>query len=86
MKNTIKEEVNDTAIDHATHAEFRKDCSNCFTENLVAKYSAKINEVKKKVQPKFRCPDCEDTGVIEKIEWVGTDTSYPKYIRCNCQE
>lgn len=38
------------------------------------------------IEPKYICNNCEDTGVIERIEWVDTDTSYPRYIKCNCQE
>lgn len=53
MKDTIKEEVLDTAVDHATHNEFRKDCSNCFAENLIVKYSARTN-----------CPHCNGRGIM----------------------
>ncbi len=53
MKDTINHEVKDTAIDHETHAEFRQDCSNCFAENLIAKYSARKN-----------CPYCKGRGVM----------------------
>lgn len=38
------------------------------------------------IEPKFICENCQDTGLVEKIEWTDTDTSYPKYYKCNCQE
>lgn len=53
MKDTIKEDVVDTSIDHATHDEFRKDCSSCFAENLIAKYSARKN-----------CTRCNGRGIM----------------------
>lgn len=31
---------------------------------------------------KFNCEMCKDTMVVEKIEWCGTDTSYPVEYSC----
>lgn len=43
MSETINHEVKDTSIDHATHNEYRKDCSSCWTENLIVKQWARKN-------------------------------------------
>jgi hypothetical protein len=32
------------------------------------------------------CNICNDTGVVSKTEWTGTDTSYEVEKRCECQE
>jgi hypothetical protein len=32
------------------------------------------------------CELCKGTGVIEKTEWSGTDTSYEVSVRCICGE
>lgn len=41
MKSSIMSKVEDTNVDHETHNEFRKDCSSCFIENMVARQSAR---------------------------------------------
>lgn len=34
----------------------------------------------------YDCDICQDEGVVEKIEWTGTDTFYTVEIKCKCQE
>lgn len=43
-------------------------------------------EVIEKEVDEFICENCEDTGVFERIEWTGTDTSFPVEEICGCQE
>lgn len=34
----------------------------------------------------YKCEDCQDTGIITKVEWTGTDDSHDEDYQCNCQE
>jgi hypothetical protein len=35
---------------------------------------------------KFKCDLCEDTGIVTRDEWTGTDDSYEVEKECKCQE
>lgn len=37
-------------------------------------------------EEKFDCEICEDTGIISKTEWSGTDDSYEVEFKCSCRE
>lgn len=36
----------DTSIDHATHTEYRKDCSSCWAEKLLARRWARNERIR----------------------------------------
>ncbi len=37
-------------------------------------------------EEKFKCEDCQDTGIISKTEWTGTDDSHEVEFKCHCQK
>ena len=54
--------------------------------------NAKIESMKREAheaecshEPAPRCEYCADTGIVEKTEWSGTDSSYEVEVKCQCQ-
>lgn len=71
------EKIDDLVWEHIQHNTFQKGCYECSKEN---------NLIQAKKLVTRECEDCNDTGIIMKDEWTGTDTSYEVAIRCKCQD
>jgi tartrate dehydratase alpha subunit/fumarate hydratase class I-like protein len=37
-------------------------------------------------EPEPKCEFCQDTGIVTRTEWVGTDTSYDTEEICECHD
>lgn len=74
--------MEDLYWEHEQHFELIPNkCSECDKEVRA------IGDAMIKEEQSYKCSECKDTGVIEVIRWVDTDTSYPELVNCpNCNQ